>query len=49
MTITEIGNELVNITEGLARVISELTSLADSVTKLSSVERVHWIFNMFKF
>lgn len=36
MTITEIGNELVNITEALARVISELTSLADSVTKLST-------------
>lgn len=37
MTITEIGNELVNIAETLARVISELTSLADSVTKLSTV------------
>ena len=36
MTITEIGNELVNIAETLARVISELTSLAGSVTKLST-------------
>ena len=36
MTITEIGNELVNITDTLARVISELTSLADSVAKLST-------------
>ena len=36
MTITEIGYELVNIAETLARVISELTSLADSVTKLST-------------
>ena len=36
MTITEIGNELVNVAETLARVISELTTLADSVTKLSA-------------
>ena len=36
MTITEIGNELVNIAETLARVISELASLADSVAKLST-------------
>lgn len=36
MTITEIGNELVNITDTLARVISELTLLADSVAKLST-------------
>ena len=36
MTITEIGSELVNIAETLARIISELTSLADSVTKLST-------------
>ena len=36
MTITEIGNELVNIAEALARVISELTSLANSVAKLST-------------
>ena len=37
MTITEIGKELVNIAETLARGISELTSLAGSVTKLSTV------------
>lgn len=36
MTITEIGNELVNITETLARVISELASLANSMAKLSA-------------
>jgi len=36
MTITEIGNELVNIAETIARVIAELTQLADSVTKLSA-------------
>lgn len=36
MTITEIGNELVGIAETLARVISKLTTLADSVTKLST-------------
>lgn len=36
MTITEIGNELVNIAETIARVVSELTQLADSVTKLSA-------------
>ena len=36
MTITEIGNELVGIAETLARVISELTTLANSVTKLSA-------------
>lgn len=36
MTITEIGNELVSIAETLARVISELTTLADSVTKLGT-------------
>lgn len=36
MTITEIGKELVNIAETLARGISELTVLAGSVTKLVS-------------
>ena len=36
MTITEIGNELVNIAETIATVIAELTQLADSVTKLST-------------
>ena len=36
MAITEIGNELVNIAETLARVIAELTQLADSVTKPST-------------
>jgi len=40
MTITEIGNELVNIAETLARVISELTALADSVTKLNNALKV---------
>ena len=36
MTIHEIGNELVGIAETLARVIAELTSLADRATKLST-------------
>ena len=40
MTITEIGNELVNIAETIARVIAELTQLADSVTKLSTALKV---------
>ncbi len=40
MTITEIGNELVNIAETLARVISELTSLAGSVKKLSTALKI---------
>lgn len=40
MTITEIGNELVNIAETLARVISELTALADSITKLNNALKV---------
>lgn len=40
MTITEIGSELVNIAETIARVIAELTQLADSVTKLSTSLKV---------
>lgn len=36
MAITEIGNELSGIAATLARVISELISLAGSVTKLST-------------
>lgn len=36
MTITEIGNELVGIAKTIARVIAELTQLADGVTKLST-------------
>ena len=45
MTITEIGNELVNIAETLARVISELTSLAGSVTKLSTALKADEVGN----
>jgi hypothetical protein len=40
MTITEIRNELVNIAETLVHVISELTALANSVTKLSTAPKV---------
>lgn len=36
MTIIEIGNELAGIAETIARVISDLTQLAEGVTKLST-------------